>query len=116
VAKKTVYEVREQLEVALKEILDILKARVPEAPRSRGRSRTIVTVNPYNEIDVMLVSDVFEGLAFEERSQLVWPEIESRMSKSELERIERWELLTITEAKAVYPATLKPRSPLVQVR
>ncbi|HEY3268550.1 MAG TPA: hypothetical protein VGM37_16650 [Armatimonadota bacterium] len=105
---RDIYEVRSSVE-------QILRERADGLDRGRVRPRVIVTVNPANEIDVMVVSPAFEGVDLSERDAMLWPPLEESLTPAELERIDRWDLLTLNEAKKVYPSTLRARSPRVRV-
>jgi hypothetical protein len=81
----------------------------------REAGRVIVTVTPYDDIAVMIISSVFEGKNQDERDALVWPALNDALDLGELGLLTRWELLTVDEARLVYPSLLKRRRSEVAV-
>ena len=100
---RDIYEIRASVE-------EILRNAVAALDTARVRPRVIVTVNPSNDIDVMVVSSVFQGVDIHDRDDLLWPILEQNLSSAEQDRIDRWDLLTYNEAKKVYPSALRARS------
>lgn len=109
-SEKTLYQLREEVQRLLEKGLQDAAARdaaKSEAPA--GQAHVIVTVTPYNDIAVMIISPAVEGLDSDERDALLWPVLEENLSPDELGLLSRWEILSTAEALLVYPSILKRR-------
>jgi hypothetical protein len=109
---KTIQDLRDDVEEVLRRELATTPAgaeTVSGRPRSPAMSKLSVVISPLNTLAVTAVSPIFHGRTFDERTDWLWNILEEVLTEEEQERVDFWLLLSPREARAVRPATVRPR-------